>query len=308
MQKQEKIIDFSLEGKKTANDFVQGLAGVGFQAGHLAEAVELIEKMKKEKATIFFGFTANLVASGLRGIIAEMCKKKFVDVVVTTAGAIDHDIIKTFQPYLKGSFNLDDIGLHKKGINRLGNILVPNKRFELLEEKTQAWFKEIFARQKTISPSALAKFFGEKLDETSFLYWCAKNQIPVFCPGITDGAIGLQMYFFKQDHKDFVVDVTGDMKQLADIVLNAEKTGAIVLGGGISKHHIIGSNIVREGLDFAVYVCTAGEFDGSLSGAQTREAKSWGKIKEEANSINVNCDATIAFPLMAAALKDKKLL
>jgi deoxyhypusine synthase len=116
------------------------------------------------------------------------------------------------------------------------------------------------------------------------------------------------MYFFKQDHKDFIVDVTGDMKQLADIVLNSDKTGAIILGGGISKHHIIGANILRDGLDFAVYVCTAPEFDGSLSGAQTREAKSWGKIKEEANSINVNCDATIAFPLMAAALKDKKLL
>ena len=304
----DEIIDFSLQGKENANDFVAGLGNTGFQASHLAEAVEIIARMKKEKAVVFFGFTANLVASGLRGIIAEMCKKKFIDVIVTTAGAIDHDIIKSFQPYLQGSFNSDDIELHKKGINRIGNILVPNARFELLEEKTQAWFKEIFAKQKTISPSELAKFFGSRLNETSFLYWCAKNNIPVFCPGITDGAIGLQMYFFKQDHKEFVVDVTGDMKELADIVLNADKTGPIILGGGISKHHIIGSNIVREGLDFAVYVSTASEFDGSLSGAQTREAKSWGKIKEKANSVNVNCDATIAFPLICAALKDKKLL
>jgi len=304
----EKINDFSLEGKKNAIDFVEGMKNNGFQSSHLSEAVGIIERMKKEKATVFFGFTANLVASGLRGLIAEACKKKLVDCVVTTSGAIDHDIIKSFKPYLMGDFNSDDIELHKKGINRIGNILVPNERYELLETKTQAWFKEIFAKKKIISPSELAEFFGSKLNETSFLYWCNKNKIPVFCPGITDGAIGLQMFFFKQENKDFVVDVTADMKQLSQLVLDSEKTGAIVLGGGISKHHIIGANILRNGLDYAVYVCTAPEFDGSLSGAQTREAKSWGKIKEKANSVNVNCDATIAFPLIAAALKDKKLL
>ena len=304
----ENITDFSLEGKKNAIDFTEGMKNMGFQASHLAEAVEIIERMKKEKAKIFFGFTANLVASGARGLIAECCKKKLVDVVVTTAGAIDHDIIKSFKPYSMGSFNADDVELHKKGINRIGNVLVPSACYELLEEKTQAWFKEIFAKKKIVSPSELAEFFGSRLNPSSFLYWCAKNKIPVFCPGITDGAIGLQMFFFKQEHKDFIVDVTGDMKELEQIVLDAEKTGAIVLGGGIAKHHIIGANILRNGLDFAVYVCTAEEFDGSLSGAQTREAKSWGKLKEKANSVNVNCDATIAFPLIAAALKDKKLL
>ena len=120
--------------------------------------------------------------------------------------------------------------------------------------------------------------------------------------------IGLQLYFFKQKHKDFAVDVTADLHELAQLVLTAEKTGAIILGGGISKHHIIGANILRNGLDYAVYVSTATELDGSLSGARTREAKSWGKLKEKGRHASVFCDATIALPVVAEALREKGLL
>ena len=304
----EKIKDIELKEGVSPTQIVKGMKQAGFQASHLGEAVELIERMKQENCTLFLGFTANLVASGLRGIIRELCEKGFADAIVTTAGSVDHDIIKSFRPYLLGSFNADDVELHQKGVNRLGNIFAETKGFELLEEKMQAWLKELYGKEKCVSPSTLTQFLGEKLPEQSFLHHCSKNGIPVFCPGITDGAIGLQMHFFKQENPDFCVDVTKDLKQLSGKVLLAEKTGAIILGGGISKHHIIGANIVRNGLDYAVYVSTASEFDGSLSGAQTREAKSWGKIKERGSSVQVNCDATIAFPLMASALKEKGLL
>ncbi len=303
----QEIKDIKLGEKNSASGLMEQFASTGFQATHLAQAVSIIEQMKKEKATVFFSFTANLMASGLRGIIKELCEKKFIDAIITTAGSIDHDIIKNFEPYFQGSFFEDDTELHKKGINRLGNILVPTKRYVLLEKKLKPWLEELYAEKKCVSPSEFNEFIGSKLDKNSFLYWCAKNNIPVFCPGITDGAIGLQFYFFKQNKKDFCIDVTADMKRAADLVLNAEKTGAIILGGGISKHHTIGLNILRDGLDFAVYVNTAAEFDGSLSGAQTHEAKSWGKISETGKTANVNCDATIAFPIIAAVLKEKKL-
>ncbi len=303
----EEIKDIGLE-EKGFDELVKGMKDAGFQASYLGQATDLIGEMKREKCTLFLGFTANLIASGLRGLVKEMCERKFVDAIVTTAGSIDHDVIKSFRPYLKGQFFVDDAELHKKGINRIGNIFVPNDRFELFEEKTKKWLGELYKKHKIISPRELNEFIGTKLNESSFLYWCSKNRIPVFCPGITDGAIGLQMHFFKQEHNDFVADVTGDMKDLADIVLKAEKTGAIILGGGIAKHHIIGANLLREGLDYAVYITTAQEFDGSLSGAQTREGKSWGKIREKGKSITVNGDATILFPLIAAALSERKLL
>lgn len=286
----------------TAADLAEvgGLAACGFQATNIARAAGIIEKMKKEKATVFLTFTSNMIASGLRGIITEMCKRKFVDAIITAGGSLDHDLIKSASPYQLGDFMMDDASLHKKGVNRIGNILVPNDRYEYLEAFMKEAYEELYKKEKTVSPSQIAAKIGEKTKEDSFLYWCTKNKIPVFCPGITDSAIGLQTYFFKQKRKDFAIDVTKDMNELAQLALNADKTGGIVLGGGISKHHAIGVNLLRGGFDYAVYVTTSSPWDGSLSGARTNEGISWGKIKEDATHVTVDADATIALPLIMA--------
>jgi deoxyhypusine synthase len=256
--------------------------------------------MKRQKATVFLTFTSNLAASGLRGIIAELCKRKFVDAIITAGGSLDHDLIKSARKYELGSFAMDDAQLHKKGINRLGNILVPNECYEYLEKFMLETYEELYKKDKIASPSQIAAKIGEKTGEDSFLHWCTKNRIPVFCPGITDSAIGLQAYFFKQKRKDFCIDVTKDMNALAQLALNAGNTGGIVLGGGISKHHAIGVNLLRGGFDYAVYVTTSSPWDGSLSGARTNEGISWGKIKEKASHVTIDADATMAFPLLVA--------
>ncbi|MFH1393984.1 MAG: deoxyhypusine synthase [Candidatus Micrarchaeota archaeon] len=275
------------------------LESMGFQATNIAKAIGIIKKMKKEKATVFLSFTSNMVASGLRGIFTQLCREKFVDAIITAGGSIDHDLIRSYSDYETGAFNMDDAELHRKGINRLGNILIPNERYELLEEKILPVFDKLYGKEKVTSPSAIAEEIGNQIEnKNSFLHWCSKNKIPVFCPGITDSAIGLQTYFYKQKKKDFGIDVTKDMGKLASLALDAQKTGGIILGGGISKHHAIGVNLLRGGLDYAVYVTTASPWDGSLSGARTQEAISWGKVGEAAKHITVDCDATIAVPLI----------
>jgi len=301
-----EIKDIQLKPELTVAELVSQMERAGFQGTELGRAVELIKKMKNEKATVFLSFTANMVASGLRGVFADLARTRFVDVIITTGGAIDHDLIKSYKPYEIGSFDLDDRELHKTGINRLGNILISNDRYELLEQLVKPIFLEIMDKGGTVSPSEICRNIGISLkDERSFLYWASRNNIPVFCPGLTDSAIGLQAFFFKQDNPDFKIDVTADMKQLADIVFDAEKTGAIILGGGIAKHYTIGANLLRGGLDFAVYITTAVPWDGSLSGARTREAISWGKLKELASHITVYGDAVIILPLMMTkVLKD----
>lgn len=293
-----KVIDID------PNEPFKHLKETGFQATELGYAIDLIKKMKKENATIYITFTANMVASGLRGILADLCRKKFVDVVITTGGSIDHDLIRAEKSYFIGDFAADDKQLHQNGINRIGNILVPNDCYVLLEKKVTLLFKELYKKKKTVSPSEIAEAVGRKIkDKNSFLYWCAKNSIPVFSPGITDSAIGLQAYFFKQRYTDFGIDVTADMQKLASITLEAEKTGGIILGGGISKHHAIGVNILRDGFDYAVYFTTSLPWDGSLSGAQTNEAVSWGKIRQKASHVTVYGDVSLTFPLAYYLLK-----
>jgi deoxyhypusine synthase len=302
----ENIRDYRIGKGIKAADLVGQMSAAGFQASGIGEAVRLIRKMKKEKSTIFLSFTANMVATGLRGIFAQLARERFIDVIVTTGGSIDHDLIRTGKSYLMGDFSLDDNELHKKGINRLGNVLIPNDRYEFLERKMQGIFSALLKRKECWTPSELIGEIGKSVqDEGSFMHWASRNGIPVFCPGITDSAIGLQLYFFKQEHPGFRIDVSGDMR-LADIVINSEKTGGIILGGGIAKHHTIGVNILREGLDSAVYITTSSPWDGSLSGATSNEAKSWSKIKEQGNTATVYGDATILFPLIMAKVMEKR--
>ncbi len=280
-----KINDFDFEKK----DFRH----MGFQGTNIAIAAEILDDM--EDSTVFLTFTSNMVASGLRGIFAKLCREKKVSAIITAGGSLDHDLIRCKKDYLLGDFVMDDALLHEEGTNRIGNILVPNECYVYLEGFMQDIFSEM---DNVVSPSEIAREIGKKTDESSFLYWANRNDIPVFCPGITDSAIGLQAHFYKQKNREFSIDVTKDMNDLSQISLNAEKTGGLILGGGISKHHAIGVNLLRGGFDSAVYVTTASPWDGSLSGARTNEGISWGKIKEKARHVTVDCDATIALPMI----------
>ena len=145
----------------------------------------------------------------------------------------------------------------------------------------------------------------EKNCEESIIYWSWKNQIPIFVPGITDGAFGSQMWLYYQEHRDFTIDLLKDEQELSDIIFDAKKSGALIIGGGISKHHVIWWAQYRNGLDYAIYITTAMEHDGSLSGARSHEAVSWGKVKENAKHITIEGDATVILPLTISALLER---
>jgi len=307
LKRGEKMINikgFEIKKGEKVSDLVKAMKNMGLQATNVARAVEIIKEMEKNNTTIFLTFTSNMVSSGLREIFAQLCKEKKVHVIITTVGSIEEDFMKSNSDFFLGDFNLDDKELYKKGMNRVGNIIIPSKAYVDFEKRIQPILKEMYEEKKIWKPWEITKRLGEKLnDEKSFLYWCAKNDIPVFCEAMLDGAFGLQVYFFKQEHKDFVIDETGEEK-LAEIVLNAERTGGIILGGGVAKHHAIGVNLLRDGFDYAVYITTATEFDGSMSGARTNEAISWGKLKSNAKHVYIQGDASIIFPLIVGAWFD----
>ena len=134
-------------------------------------------------------------------------------------------------------------------------------------------------------------------DENSILFQAAKKDVPIYCPAITDGAFGFHLYLFQQKHKDFVVDVVGDFGNIVARYGYDDKKGLIALGGSISKHHAILAGLLNGGFDYAVYMTTARATSGSMSGATTQEAKSWGKIKDDSDATTVIGDVSINFPL-----------
>jgi len=271
-------------------------------------AIKILEHMNKEKGCVkFLSFTGNLVATGTRGALKELVKRKLADVVVTTCGTLDHDVARCWKNYYKGSFVMNDAKLREEGINRLGNVLVPNDSYGLIiEKKIQSLLEDLWKEGvKEVSSSQFCREIGKRIcNESSILYWAAKNNIPVYVPGITDGAVGYQTWLFSQDH-DFKLNLLKDSGELNNIVFDAKKTGALLVGGGISKHHTLWWNQFRDGLNYVVYISTADEWDGSLSGARPREAVSWGKINEKARRIMVEGDASLILPIMVSALVNR---
>jgi len=284
--------------------FIDSYKTTGFQASHLGKAVEIAKKMRRAKATIFLGFTSNMISSGVRESILHLVKHKMVHALVTTAGGVEEDIIKTLKPFVLGDFRLDGAELRRKGINRAGNILIPNDRYIEFEKIFTPLLKQLYKEQKEsgkiATPSEIARRLDKMADKTSVLYWAAKNDIPVFCPGLVDGSMGDMIFFFKSEHPDFKLDIADDLMRLTDMVLDAKETGAIILGGSLPKHHIMNANMMREGTKYTIYINTAIEGDGSDSGALPEEAISWGKQSANADSVKIQADASIVFPLLVA--------
>ncbi len=289
----------------------------GFQGTYLGNAIDILRRMRAEREQagegfkVFLGFTSNQVSSGNRELIRYLVEHKFVDALVTTAGGIEEDIIKCQKPFILGDFRAPGKELRDAGINRTGNIFVPNDRYIGYEAFLRPIFDELTnnnTKQAIITPSELIKTLGERInDNSSICYWAAKHNIPVFCPAITDGSTGDIAYFHQinelnKGRQFLFIDSLKDNAALNSLAITADKTGALILGAGLVKHQILNANMMREGLDYAVYINTSFEFDGSDSGAEPEEAKSWGKVASDANTVKVTCDATIALPIIIVSV------
>jgi deoxyhypusine synthase len=323
-------VDFLGLGDTSSLDkMMKSFLSTGFQATNVGHAIERINDMlkwrlsdipiketdseemrspefrKKTKCKIFLSYTSNMISSGVRETIKFLVQHKLVDVIVTTAGGIEEDFIKCLAPTYLGDFKLSGKELRKKGVNRIGNLLVPNKNYCLFED----WLSKILhtmtdeqvSEGKRWSPSKIIARLGKEIDnEDSVYYWAQKNNIPVFCPAITDGSLGDMMYFHNYKRPEFSCDIVDDIRAINDIAVRAPATGMIILGGGLVKHHTCNANLMRNGADFSVFINTGQEFDGSDSGASPDEAVSWGKVKMDSHPVKVSSDATLVFPLIVS--------
>jgi deoxyhypusine synthase len=200
-----------------------------------------------------------------------------------------------------GSFSTPGVELRAKGLNRIGNLIVPNNNYCLFED----WVMPILAtmtEEQEISkgkgedeeihwtPSKVIARLGKEInDERSVYYWCYKNNIPVFCPALTDGSLGDMLYFHTYKASPHLrIDIVEDIRKINTMAMKAKRAGMIILGGGVVKHHIANACLMRNGAESAVYINTAQEFDGSDAGARPDEAVSWGKIKPGADTVKVS--------------------
>lgn len=287
----------------TVNQLVASFSGCAFGAGRLYKAVDIYREMINDRdCTKFFGLAGAMVPAGMRHIVSEMIRDGEIDILVSTGANLVHDIIESLGlHHYRGTDATNDVMLKHESINRIYDVFLPEQHFTDFERKLQSIFREI---PDKLSIAELLSQIGERLDDNNSILRSAYDMnVPVYCPAIQDSIIGLQAWLYKQANP-LNVDVFADMRGLIDRCFEAKRTGVVIIGGGVPKNFILQSMLVTpRSFDYAIQLTMDRPETGGLSGATLDEARSWGKIGENARSVTVYSDATITLPIIIAAAK-----
>jgi deoxyhypusine synthase len=290
----------------TVGELIDAMGKAGaYNGGALYRAVNIYERMlKDEETTKFFGLAGAMVPAGMGGIVSDLIRGGHIDILVSTGANLTHDIIEAIGcKHFHGTAFCDDIELRHDEINRIYDVYLPNEAFEHFEGFMQGVFGEL-EPQSRISISGLLRHIGNRL-KTGILHTAAQSEVPVYCPAVQDSMIGLQYWLFSQTNQ-VTVDAFDDMPALMDTCFTAKKAGAMLVGGGVPKNFILQSMLMTpKGFNYAVQLTGDRPDLGGLSGATLDEARSWGKITEEAQVVTVYGDATITLPVLAAAVMER---
>ncbi|AYU78306.1 deoxyhypusine synthase-like [Leishmania donovani] len=297
--------------EETLRAVVSSLPTTGLQATQIGRARRLVQQILHHRSPedrVFLAYTSNMISCGLRDTFTYLARERLVDCFISSAGGIEEDVIKCGGSTLIGQFGLDGRALRRRGINRIGNLLVPNDNY--------CWFEDFFtpvlgsvqeaqraSRWKThTAPSEIIEAMGAAIEKnhpdtctSSLVYWCYRNGISVFSPAFTDGSMGDMIYFYNFSHKGLVVDPLEDVVRLRKLAATGRgRNLAIVLGGGLPKHHLL-RNV---SMDAVVMVTTGLEADGCVSSGVLADDVACGLLREETETVRVQGDATVVFPLM----------
>lgn len=300
----EKIKHIKIKKGMKVSELVEEMKKAGFGAEKIGKASSIMKKMFNDKeCTVFFGMAGAMVPAGMKQIILDMLNNSRV--FVTTGANLTHDLIESIgESHYHGSDAVDDSDLNKQGIDRIYNVFMKNSVYEKLEEFFEKNFEEL---KKCGNIREFLWKLGELSPGEGILKKCYEKKIPIFCPGIADSGIGLMMWgrlVNSKEKNQTNIMVFDDMKEIIDIAWTSKKSGVIYIGGGLPKNFIQQALQFSKGADYGIQITTDRAEPGGSSGAPLKEGISWGKMKKDAEFIDVFCDATIALPIILAAIKE----
>jgi len=297
----EPVKHIKIKKDMKINELVEGMKNCGFGARKLGKAVEVIEKMFSDsECKVLMGIAGAMVPGGMKKIIVDLIKTKKIDVLVTTGANLTHDLIEALGESHYHCDSWDDDKFHKKGYDRIYNVLMKNHVYEKLED----FFEENWEKLKNCSNIKefllkIGKILSkENIGENSILRTCYEKEVPIYCPAISDSGIGLIVWGRIAKGDKINVNAFSDLVEIIDYSWKNKKKGVIYIGGGVPKNYIQQSLQFSSGADYGVQITTDKVESGGSSGAPLEEGKSWGKLKENARFVDVNCDATIAMPIV----------
>ena len=314
----------------SAGDLAAQYGAAGAGAADLSRAVEITaEMLGGEDVTTLLGLAGAMVPLGMRGIVADLLRDGHVEALVTTGANLTHDAIEAIGGHhhhgsagpadhrsderLGGRGREHDEDLREAGVDRIYNVYLPQEHFTDFEHHLRdAVFPEL---DRTVSIAEFTSALGEAnarvneaegVDADAGIAAAAyEADVPVYCPAVADSVLGIQAWMRSQV-SGFTLDALADMTDLNDLVHGAGSAGALVVGGGVPKNYVLQAMLVTPGAyDYAVQLTTDPEHTGGLSGATLDEARSWGKLEPSARNVTVVGDATITFPFLVAAARER---
>jgi deoxyhypusine synthase len=304
-----------IDSTMTVNQLIQKFDASGsFGAGRVATACDIFEKMVRDKnCAVFLTVAGAIVPAGLRTVIANLMRKKRVDVVVSTAANMVHDLIEAFGGHhYKGHWLVDDYMLYKYHIYRIYDIFVTEEDYIKLDSGLSDMFEEINAENKDrpLASHELVWEIGKRLkDPNSIMRAAYETKTPLFLPAIRDSELGFVYWLYQQRTKSqglLQVDAFKEVSEIMNIASDSQRLGMVVLGGGVPRNTVQHAAVTaKRGLDYAVIITMDRAETGGLSGSTLEETISWGKVKRTAQKVMVIGDVLIVFPLMVAALEER---
>lgn len=288
------------------SEFLEAMNEVGvLGAGRLGRTTEIIRKMFEDSECFtFLSMSGPMVPGGIRKIVSYLVKSGKIDAIVTSGANIVHDLVEAYGgAHYRVPTGKDDYELREAGMGRIADIYVKEEDFEKFEKGIYD-FLDALPEEKmtTLAPSEFLTELGHSIrDESSILKRAAEKGVPIFSPGLMDSMLGFHLYTYSTTKK-LSLDFVKDLRILGEIVTQTKKTGAIMLGGGLTKHFTMGSTILKGGLNMAVQITLDRPEGGSLGGAPLVEGVSWQKMQTESNFETVIGDATIIFPLLVIGI------
>lgn len=304
-----------IDGTLTVDALIQQFKNAdSFGAGRLSTACDVYEQMLRDKkCTIFLALAGAVVPAGMRSMIADLVRKRLVDVVVSTGANMVHDAIETIGGHhYRGNWFVDDYTLYKYHIFRIYDVFVPEEDYSKLDNVLVQIFDEIATEHqgKTLSSNEFSRELGKRLDDPdSILRAAYKANVPVFLPALRDSEFGYA-YWLHASRKAFkdtlMVDAFKDVAQIIDICDRSPRNGMIVIGGGVPRNTVQSAALAaKKGMDYAVVITMDRPEPGGLSGSTLKETVSWGKVKRKAGQIMVIGDAMIIFPIIVASALER---
>jgi deoxyhypusine synthase len=285
-------------------NIINDLNNTGFNAKRLAAACKIYEKMVKTKGCVkFFSLAGAMVPAGMQKIIYDMLDLGFIDVLVTTGANLTHDVAETLgfrhqqgdTAVVPGHMDQD---LYDEHINRIYDVFMPNEVYESMED-----FVKTLNFDLNSSVKDFLWYLGSKLPNYphSILKICAKKKIPIYCPAFTDSGLAMQLSFV---FPKINLNHFQDLKDMINTSWDAKIAGVCIVGGGVPKNYVFQSlQFSPNQAQYAIQITMDRPEPGGLSGAELREAVSWGKINKNSENSTVIADATIILPILLSYLK-----